>query len=77
MAGCLVTLDKCPGVCPLGIGETWWHLCAKLILLACGSNAKKQYGINQLCAGLEAGIEVLGIHAISELWSQCKAEEED
>jgi hypothetical protein len=57
MAGRLVALNECPGVHPLEIGETWCHLCAKLVLLACGSDAKEQCGINQLCAGLEAGIK--------------------
>jgi hypothetical protein len=36
---------------------------------------QKQCGINQLCTGLEGGIEG-GIHAVSELWSQCEAGEE-
>ena len=75
MAGRLVALGKCPGVRPLGIGETWRRLCTKLVLLAFSSDANGRCGINQLCAGLEAGIEG-GIHAVSELWSQCKAEEE-
>ncbi len=34
MAGCLVALDKFPGIHPLGIGETWRRLCDKLTLLA-------------------------------------------
>jgi hypothetical protein len=37
----VVALDKCPGVRPLRIGETWRCLCTKLILLARGSNAKE------------------------------------
>jgi hypothetical protein len=75
MAGRLIALDKCPGVCPLGIGKTWRHLCAKLVLLACSTDAKEKCGFNQLCPGLESSIEG-GIHAVSELWTQCKAEEE-
>jgi hypothetical protein len=33
-----------------------------------GAGAKKAYGINRLCAGLEAGTEG-GIHAMQALWN--------
>ena len=75
MTGHLVALDKCPGIRPIGIGETWRRLFAKASLLASGSEAKEKCGIDQLCAGLEAGIEG-GIHAIKELWKQHEQEEE-
>jgi hypothetical protein len=75
MAGRLVALDKCPGVRPIRVGETWWRLAAKATLLVSGCDAKEQCGIDQLCAGLEAGIKG-GIHAINELWRQHKEEEE-
>jgi hypothetical protein len=71
----LVTLDKCPGVRPIGVGEIWRRLAAKVTLLVSGCNAKERCGIDQLCAGLEAGIEG-GIHAIDELWRQHEEEEE-
>ncbi len=75
MAGRLVALDKCPGVRPIGVGETWRRLAAKATLLVSGCDAKERCGIDQLCAGLEAGIEG-GIHAIDELWRQHEEEEE-
>jgi hypothetical protein len=75
MAGRLVALDKCPGVRPIGVGETWRRLAAKATLLVSGCDAKEHCGIDQLCAGLKAGIEG-GIHAINELWRQQKEEEE-
>jgi hypothetical protein len=75
IAGCLVALDKCPGVRPIGVGETWRRLATKATPLVSGCNAKERCGIDQLCAGLEAGIEG-GIHAIDELWRQHKEEEE-
>jgi hypothetical protein len=75
MAGCLVALDKCPDVRPIGIGETCRRLFAKASLLASGNEAKEKCGIEQLCAGLEAGMEG-GIHTIEELWKQHKQEEE-
>jgi hypothetical protein len=57
MAGWLVAQDKCPGIQPLGIDETWQHLAANATLHSSGSDAKELCGIDQLCAGLEAGIE--------------------
>jgi hypothetical protein len=75
MAGRLLALDKSPGVRPVGIGETWRRLFAKVLLLLAGSDAREACGIDQLSAGLQAGIEG-GIHAIRNLWEQCQAEEE-
>jgi hypothetical protein len=76
MAGRLVALHKCPGVCPIGVGETWRRLAAKASLLVSGWDVKEQCGIDQLCPGLEAGIKG-GIHAIDELWRQHEEEEEE
>jgi hypothetical protein len=73
MAGRLVALDKCPGIGPIGVGKTWRRLAAKATLLVSGCDAKEQYGIDQLCADIKAGVEG-GIHAIDELWRQHKEE---
>ncbi len=75
MAGCLVALDKCPGVHPLGVGETWQPSITKTLLLAARSKAKEACSIDQLCTGLEAGIEG-GIHAMQNLWDLHWQEEE-
>jgi hypothetical protein len=41
----------------------------KCILLVAGKNARKEScGIDQLCAGLEAGAEQGSIHAMQHLW---------
>jgi hypothetical protein len=71
----LVALDKCPGVRPVGIGESWGHLTAKCVLFVAVGEAKEECGMDQLCAGLEAGIEG-GIHAMRLLWDMHLAEEE-
>lgn len=74
MAGRLVALDKCPGVRPVGIGETWRRLFAKIVLLVAHNEAKEVCGIDQLCAGLESGIEG-GIHDMNFLWAGMEQEE--
>jgi hypothetical protein len=74
MSGRLCALDKCPGVRPVGVGETWRRATAKILLLVAGAEAKEACGIGQLCAGLEAGIEG-GIHAMQALWDLHKTEE--
>jgi hypothetical protein len=73
-AGRLVALDKCPGIRPIGVGETWSRLFAKCVLFVARSEAKEACGVDQLCGGLEAGIEG-GIHAMRSLW-KAHAEEE-
>ena len=57
MVCCLVTLDKCPGIRPMGIGESLRRLMAKLVLATTGHQATAACGIDNLCAGLPAGIE--------------------
>jgi hypothetical protein len=63
MACRLVALDKCPGTRPVGIGEIYRRLWAKLVLRKAGDQAKTVCGNLQLCAGLEAGIEG-AVHAV-------------
>ena len=57
----LPALDKCPGVSPIGIGEAWMRLVAICVLQVSVLEAKAECGVDQLWAGLEAGIEG-GIH---------------
>jgi hypothetical protein len=75
MAGRLLAIDKSPGIRPIGIGETWRRAIAKCVLHVAGSAAKEACGIDQLCAGLESGIEG-AIHAMNQQWELHKAEEE-
>jgi hypothetical protein len=72
--GRLIALDKCPGIRPVGIGEIWSRLIAKVIFVEAGPEAKNACSDNQLCAGLEAGIEG-GIHAVNQFWKEIELEE--
>ena len=65
MACHLVSLDKKPGVRPVGIGETLRRALDKLIMRSAGDQAKTACGNLQLCAGLEAGIEG-ATHAVGQ-----------
>ena len=65
MACRLVALDKCLIVLPVGIGETLHCAIGKLVMRAVGDQAKTVCWILQLCAGLEAGIEVAP-HAVAQ-----------
>ena len=56
MSGRLITLDKQPGIRPVGEGETWRRLMAKCLLKVAGPETKAACGTTQLAGGLEAGI---------------------
>ena len=75
MAGRLMAIDKMPGICPIGIGETWRRCIAKCVLKVAGTEAKEACGTDQLCAGLEAAIEG-GIHSVNHLWKVHQMEED-
>ena len=71
----LVALDKCPGVGPIGIGEIWRRLMAKCVLSVAGHSAKTQCGADQLCCGLECGIEG-AVHALNQKWDTDSSEDD-
>jgi hypothetical protein len=53
----LVALDKQVGTRPVGIGALWIRGTCKVMLIEAGVDGKEACGSEQLCAGLEAGIE--------------------
>ena len=54
LACCLIALDKCPGVRPIGIGDTSRRIIAKAILTIIQPDIQEVAGI---CAGQKAGVE--------------------
>ena len=79
MACRLVALDKRPGVCTVGIGETLCQALAKLVMREAGEQAKTACCNLQLCAGLKAGIEG-ATHAMGQFqldWVRGKRREEE
>ncbi|HEY9815494.1 MAG TPA: hypothetical protein V6D20_06805, partial [Candidatus Obscuribacterales bacterium] len=66
---CLIALDKNPGVRPIGIGHIWRRMIAKCFLAVAGPSATEVCGVDQLCVGLQAGIEG-AVHAASQFWKE-------
>ena len=54
----LIALDKCPGVRPIGVGETVWRIIAKAVLSVLKEDIREAAGSSQLCAGQLSGCEV-------------------
>ena len=71
MASRMIALDKCPGVRPIGIGETLRRIIGKTVCLATKGDIEGLCGVSQLCAGTAAGIEG-AVHAINELFEEKK-----
>ena len=74
LASRLIALDKKPGVCPIGVGDTARRIIAKAILLTLKSDILDMTECLQLCAGQTAGCEA-AIHAVQSTFetSDCEA----
>ena len=68
MSNRLITVDKCPSVQPIGIGQIWRHLFAKCVPATACSEATEAVGADQLYIGVSACIEG-AIHAMGEEFS--------
>jgi hypothetical protein len=60
----LIPLDKCPGLRPIGIGETARRIIAKTLVNHFKTDIQQAAGALRLCAGQKAGCEA-AIHSIT------------
>jgi len=63
----LIALDKCPGVRPIGIGETAHRVIAKAVLSLIRNDIQQAAGSLQLCAGQFSGCEA-AVHFTREIF---------
>ncbi len=64
---------KCPGVRPIGVGETVRRIIGKAILAVIKVDVLEAAGTLQLCAGQEAGSEA-AIHAMRSIFEDTESE---
>ena len=74
--GRLIGLDKCPGVRPVGIGDMFRRFLCKVLLKITGKEATRACKTDQLCGGLEAGMEG-AMHHMRSLWDTHENDEND
>ena len=53
----LIALDKCPGICPIGIGEQPRRIFSEVIAMVTCMDVEELCGVDQFCTGLKAGVE--------------------
>ena len=75
MYGRMIFLDKQPGVRPVGVGETWRHIFANIVLKVNVLEATMACQDDQLCDGLKAGIDG-AIHGVKYIWDENSSTED-
>ena len=75
MSGRLIALDKQPDVRHIGEGETWRRLFANIVLKFTVPEATIACQDDQLCAGINMGIDGV-IHRVQALWDENSSTEE-
>ena len=73
MACRLITLNKNPGVRPIGAGETAQRILTKAILSKTRGDVQDVTGTAQLCAGQLSGIEA-AVHTVRSLFDEARTE---
>ena len=69
----LIALDKCPGVRPIGIGETVRRIIGKAIALTIKEDIQEAAGPLQVCAGHISGCEA-AVHAMRQVYDSQQTE---
>ena len=69
----LIALDKCPGVRPIGIGETVRRIIGKAITTTVTENIQEATGPLQVCAGHISGCEA-AVHAMHQVYESPETE---
>ena len=69
----LIALDKCPGVRPIGIGETVRRIIGQVIARVLSADIQAAAGPLQLCAGYKSGCES-AVHAMRQMFESSETE---
>ena len=69
----LIALDKCPGVRPIGVGETVRRIIGKVIARVINNDIQEAAGPLQVCAGHLLGCEAT-VHAMHQVFQTSSTE---
>ena len=62
----LISLNKNPGLRPIGVGEVFWRISGKVVMMIDKQDVMKTAGSLQVCAGQETGAET-AIQAVHDI----------
>ena len=69
----LISLNKNPGLRPIGVGEVLRRIAGKAVMRIVKSDVMKTAGLLQVCAGQESGAEA-AIHAMHDIFNDEETE---